>query len=54
MRGAAFQLYIALDQHLIDGDEFNQIYEKAVELSKMLSSFMSYLRNCGIKGNKYK
>ena len=48
------QLYVALDQHLVDENEFKRIYEKAIELSKMLSSFMSYLRHCGIKGNKYK
>jgi four helix bundle protein len=38
------QLYVALDLNYISGEEFTSLYKTTVEVSKMISGFMSYLK----------
>ena len=47
------QLFRALDRQYIDSNEFTSISNKALEVSKQLSGFVSYLRNSELKGEKY-
>ncbi len=48
------QFYRALDQNLISQDKFSELYNLAEDISKMLEGLISYLKNSGMKGNKYK
>ena len=48
------QLYVALDQMYISEETFGQLSNEAVEISRMLSGLMKYLRKAGMKGSKYK
>jgi four helix bundle protein len=48
------QLYRALDNGYISKGEFDQAYTQALEISKMLSGFMSYLKESELKGKKFK
>ena len=48
------QSYRAFDQNYISKEEFNELYEKANSISKMLSGFINYLKNSELKGIKYK
>lgn len=34
-------------------DEFEDIYNRCTEISRMLQGFMDYLQNSDIKGSKY-
>ncbi len=47
------QLFRALDRQYIDSNEFTSMSNKAIEVSKQLSGFVSYLRNSELKGEKY-
>lgn len=48
------QLYVALDQQYIDDDVFENISDKALIISRMISKLMKYMQNSSIKGRKYK
>jgi four helix bundle protein len=48
------QLYVALDQKYISEALFEQLTGEAMEISRMLSGLMKYLRKAGMKGSKYK
>ncbi len=48
------QLYIALDQRYVEQDLFETLSFLATEVSRMISGLMSYLRQSGIKGTKFK
>jgi len=48
------QLYRALDCEYINKEEFELNYNKATELSNKTKSFINYLRQSELKGNKYK
>ena len=48
------QSYRAFDQNYISKEEFNELYEKANSISKMLSGFINYLKKSELKGIKYK
>ena len=48
------QLYIALDQEYIPVATFEQLSGEAMEISRILSGLMKYLRKAGMKGTKYK
>lgn len=48
------QLYRALDNGYISNDEFEDAYSRALEISKMLNGFISYLKESPLKGKKYK
>jgi four helix bundle protein len=48
------QLYRAIDNEYISQKEFETVYEKSLEVSKMLKGFIVYLKESELKGNKYK
>ncbi len=48
------QLYRAFDCNYITREEFEDLHKKAVDISKELKSFISYLQNSELKGIKYK
>ncbi len=47
------QLNRALDRTYIDNADFTTLNNKAIEISKQLSGFISYLKNSELKGEKY-
>lgn len=47
------QLYRALDRNHISQSEFETLKEKAIDVSKQLSGFMSYLNKSELRGAKY-
>ena len=48
------QLYVALDQEYIDQQEFLALRNLAVEISRMISGLIKYLRQSGMQGRKYR
>jgi len=48
------QLYVALDQEYVTRNAFETLSNHAVEVSRMISGLMKYLRGSGIKGTKFK
>jgi four helix bundle protein len=48
------QLYLALDQKYLDQQQFDDLYQKLMEISKSISNLMKYLQNCDYKGRKFK
>jgi four helix bundle protein len=48
------QTYRSLDRNFIDKEEFENTSKLANELKLILEGFMNYLRNCDIKGIKFK
>jgi four helix bundle protein len=47
------QLYRSLDRNHIDQDTFGSLKSEAVEIDKMITGFISYLQNSGIRGSKF-
>lgn len=48
------QLYAALDQSYLTSAEFKELSERSVEVSRLISGFMTYLRRSDLRGNKFK
>ena len=48
------QLYRGLDNKYFSNKTFIELYALADELTKMITSFISYLNNTAIKGQKFK
>ena len=48
------QLYVALDRGYINAAEFDELSALALQVSRMISGLMAYLKQSGIKGTKYK
>jgi len=48
------QLYLALDQKYISDAQFTELSTKAVELSRVISGLIRYLRQSQFSGKKYK
>jgi len=48
------QLYRALDAQHILNDEFEILKEKTLQISQAIGSFINYLKQTEMKGNKYK
>jgi four helix bundle protein len=48
------QLCVALDQEYIDNDEFAALSNSAVEISRMISGLIKYLKQSGMQGRKYR
>jgi len=46
------QLYVALDQGYVDDDKFTKVYEKASEVARLISAFISSIEKSGKKGFK--
>ena len=47
-------LYVALDQGYLTSASFDQLYGQASEVSRLLSGFMTYLRESDLRGRKYR
>ena len=47
-------LYVALDQAYITPASFDQMYGQASEVGRLLSGFMTYLRESNLRGRKYR
>jgi four helix bundle protein len=48
------QLYMAIDQHYIDESEFQDLYNKLINVSIKIKNMMSYLKKSGLSGDKFK
>ncbi len=48
------QLYRALDNEYISGEEFQKAYDLAEEISKLVAGLINHLKSSDIKGDKYK
>jgi four helix bundle protein len=48
------QLYAALDEKYLSETEFKQLSERSLEVSRLISGFMTYLRRSELRGNKFK
>ena len=48
------QFYRSLDQEFITKEQFEELYNLAEEIGKMIEGLMSYLRGSDFKGPKYK
>jgi four helix bundle protein len=48
------QLYVALDQLYISDEQFKAISGKALEISRLLSGLIKYLRQSEMRGSKYR
>jgi len=47
-------LYVALDQQYVTPIQFNQLYERADEIGRLIAGFMAYLQQSDLRGRKYK
>src|SRR5688572_15778270 len=47
------QLYRSFDTEIISESDCIKYVQKAKDISSMLQSFIKYLKNCGIQGDKY-
>jgi four helix bundle protein len=47
-------LYVALDQNYVTQDGFDHIYREADEVGRLLSGFMTYLRDSDLRGSKFR
>ena len=48
------RLYIALDQKYMTEEQFQELVERTMEVSRLLSGFMKYLLKSNLRGSKYK
>jgi four helix bundle protein len=48
------QLYVALDQSYVTGKEIDELMKSFKRLSSMISNLITYLRNSGMKGEKFR
>lgn len=48
------QLYVALDQGYVTEEEFHSIKGAASSAKRLIAGLMNYLKNSGIKGQKFK
>jgi four helix bundle protein len=48
------QLYLALDQKYISEELFQELTTKAIQLSRVISGLIRYLRQSQLSGKKYK
>jgi len=47
-------LYVALGQGYISSSRFEELSAEAVEVSRLVSGFMSYLRESNLRGRKFR
>ncbi len=48
------QLYRALDRDYLSQEDFDLLYNKLIQLSKQISSFINYLQKSDFRGTKFK
>jgi len=46
------QLYVALDLNYIDNDKFEYLYQETLNIIKLISGFIKYLKNTYNKGKE--
>ncbi|MBP9664845.1 MAG: four helix bundle protein [Pyrinomonadaceae bacterium] len=51
---ARAQLYVALDQGYLSEADFLALREKLIQVSKMISGLIAYLRRSDLKGSKFR
>jgi four helix bundle protein len=51
---ARSQLYVALDEGYISQADFDDVYHRCVETSRLINGFMTYLKSAEGKGRKFK
>jgi four helix bundle protein len=47
-------LYVALDQEYITQTAFDHFYDRSTEVSRLISGFMTYLKQSDLRGEKYR
>ena len=47
------QLYVASDEHYTTKEEFDDLYNRCVEIGRLIDGFISYLKQSILKGRKY-
>jgi four helix bundle protein len=47
-------LYVALDQNYLTSGDFNLLYGQSAEIGRLISGFMTYLRESDLRGHKYR
>ena len=47
------QLYVALDEQYLTQHQFDSLYNQSLEVGRLISGFMDYLRKTPIRGHKY-
>lgn len=47
------QLYVALDQQYISKEQFETIIKRAIEVSRIISGLIKYLRQSAVQGRKF-
>ena len=47
------QLYVALDAQYVTRDKWQELYERCLDISRLLDGFIKYLQNTDIKGRKF-
>jgi len=50
---ARSQLYVALDETYVAQDEFQELYDMCIEISRLLDGFITYLKKTELKGRKF-
>jgi four helix bundle protein len=48
------QLYVALDQHYITSEQFDEAVRRAIEVSRMISGLIKYLHQSELRGTQFK
>jgi four helix bundle protein len=48
------QLHVALDEEYVTPVEFQDIHDRSVEVSRLVSGFMTYLRHSDMRGSKHR
>lgn len=48
------QLYVALDEEYITKRKFNELQDRASEVSRIISGLVKYLKQCDHRGLRYK
>lgn len=47
------KLYAAIDENYISQKKFEDLYERCLEVGRVIDGFMSYLQKSNLKGRKY-
>lgn len=47
------QLYVAADERYISEESFNEMYERCIEIGRLVDGFMAYLQKTELKGRKF-
>ncbi len=48
------QLHVALDEKYLSETEFEELYQRSLEVSRLIAGFMAYLRRSELRGSKFK